>query len=196
MYAEYYHRQLMGSGKLDWLVKQRRIGLRAIRAFRLGYVGAPAVEAHQRYTGMLVIPYLDAYDHERTLRFRSFNGGPKYFSLPGARSHLFAVRYSEESKVYITEGELDAITIWQTKRRAVGVPGSTSWKDHWRWLFRSCDEVVVVFDGDEAGKRGTAKILQSLQTVAPYVRAVEMPEGSDVNDVFRSSRSHLEELLG
>lgn len=196
MYAEYYHRQLMGSGKLDWLVKSRRIGLKAIRAFKLGYVKHPAIEAHDPYQGMLVIPYLDAYDHERTLRFRSFNGGPKYLSMAKARMHLFAVRYTEEPKVYVCEGELDAITIWQTGRKAVGVPGATAWKDQWKWLFRACEEVVVVFDGDEAGGRGATRILRSLNEVASYVRTVEMPPGKDVNDVFRASRKALEEILG
>lgn len=196
IYAPFYHQQLMGSGKLDWLVKERKIGLKAVKAFKLGYVRTPAVEAHERYRGCLTIPYFDANDHERTIRFRSFDGGPKYLSQARSKHHLFAVRYSEEPKVYITEGELDAITVWQTGRKAVGVPGATGWKDHWKWLFRSCEEVVVAFDGDDEGRRGQLTIMQSLQHVAPYVRGVDMPDGYDVNDVFRRNRKALEDLLG
>jgi len=195
MYADFYHQQLVGSGKLDWLVRDRKISLKAIKAFKLGYVGKPAVEDHERFVGCVSIPYFDANDHERSIRFRTFRDHPKYLSQSGDEPHLFAVRYSEEPKVFVTEGEIDAVTLWMTGRKAVGVPGAQTWKPSWKWLFRNCEEVVVVFDGDDSGKVGQAKIMRDLGQTC-YARGVEMPAGMDVNDLFRKSRKHLEALLG
>lgn len=193
-FGDYYHQQLLGSGKLDWLIKERGIGLKAIRAFKLGFVREPAVLEHETYKGCLVIPYYDGRGRERTIRFRSFRGKPKYLSLPKSEPHLFAIKYADEPRVFVVEGELDAITIWQSKRRAVGVPGANLWKDEWKWCFRNCEEVIVLFDQDQAGREGAARIVRSLRQVVA-VRGIELPDEMDVNELYCKDRRLLEGLL-
>lgn len=207
-YGDEYAAQLWGSPASEYL---RRRGLlhSTIQRFNLGFVGKPATGAHARYRGRVSIPYTDGLGRERGIRYRSL--GPtderyKYLA-PKNFSHLFAVRASDHPVVFITEGEIDAMTLWQLGYRAVGVPGAQVWKDHFKYLFRNVDEAVICFDFDEPkrgpdgrtvnpGQVAAAKIYRSLESAGIVTRAVTLPRGSDVNDCYLElGEKGLRELL-
>jgi len=194
--ARFYHEQLLGSGADRWLF-DRRIWADAILGWQLGFVEKP-LKGDEDYVGCLTIPYFDGLGRERTMRFRPIADRPhpqKYLSRPKDPAHLFGVQYSDYPKVYITEGELDAIVLWQLGRKAVGVPGASLWKPVWKWLFRNTEEVVLIMDGDDAGQTGAGKIYRSLESINVPVRNVRPPGGHDVNSLFIADPKELERLL-
>lgn len=79
------------------------------------------------------------------------------------------------SKIFITEGEPDAITLIdlrlerQLDTAVVAAPSASTFHNAWAELFIGKD-VVLCFDADEAGRQGAARVGALLQTVANSVK--------------------------
>lgn len=166
-----------------WLAR-RGISPESIARFHLSYdEGRDAVR----------IPYLDAAGDLQQIRWRRLGEGqPKYQSSTGAKAALYNVTDAVESPVYITEGEFDTISLVQAGFLAVGVPGATSFQPSWKWLFLGA-QVHLVFDGDEAGKKGAYAVARHLNHVAAEVVIHNLPDGEDCNSLMLSGT--LEEVL-
>jgi DNA primase len=157
------------------------------RTFRLGVVDQPA-PGHQRYAGMLAIPYLHHSGYPLTVRFRcmvdhehrDFYHG-KYNSLFEDTPRVFNVGTIKRahSELHITEGEFDAMVLEQIGLNAVAIPGAALWANHHRVLMLGFSRVWVWGDDDEAGAMFVNKIQHSLrQAVGVTVR------GGDVNSLY------------
>lgn len=195
-HGDFYHGQFWGSPASEYL-RSRGVLHSTIERFNLGYVGRLAVGGHWKYRGRLAIPYSDGMGRESGIRYRTLPGDthPAKYLAPQNFDHLFAVRASDHGTVYITEGEIDAMILWQMGYRAVGVPGTKVWKPFHRYLFRNCEEVVVCFDFDEPkraengriinpGQMAAAKVYRDLEGIGVVTRAVKLPRGSDVNETY------------
>jgi DNA primase len=150
--------------------------------FRLGFVREPEM-GHEPYVGKLAIPYLTPTG-VIDIRFRSLNsdGGPKYMSRPGATTHIYNINaLGDDSDVLaICEGELDTVVATQAGFSAVGLPGANNWKSFYNRVLADWSKVVLLCDGDNAGREMAKHLSRELDNVFP----VFMPEGQDVNDVY------------
>ena len=150
--------------------------------FRLGFVREPEM-GHEPYVGKLAIPYLTPTG-VIDIRFRSLNsdGGPKYMSRPGATTHIFNINaLGDDSDVLaICEGELDTVVATQAGFSAVGLPGANNWKSFYNRVLADWSKVILLCDGDNAGREMAKHLSRELDNVFP----VFMPEGQDVNDVY------------
>jgi DNA primase len=154
------------------------------RIFRLGYVKEPEI-GHEPYVGKLSIPYLTPAG-PIDLRFRSLgvDNGPKYMSRPGATTHIYNIQaLQDESEVLaICEGELDTVVATQAGFNAVGLPGANNWKPFYARVLADWTKIVLLCDGDNAGREMAKNLSRELDNVFP----VFMPEGNDVNDIYLS----------
>lgn len=206
-YGDRYHEAFWSSPAAPYLL-DRGLLHSTIERFRIGFVADPA-PGHWPYRGRIAIPYEDGLGRERGIRYRKMPDDPsdrKYLSTKKF-SHLFAVRASDYPVVYLTEGEIDAMVLWQLGYRAVGVPGTHTWQDEWRFLFRNCDEVVICFDNDEPkrgpdgkvtnpGQMGAVKVYRSLESAGVMTRVANLPRGMDVNEAYLAmGEKALRELL-
>lgn len=154
-----------------------------VDGFRLGYVADP-LPGDADYKGRLAIPYITADGSVVDIRFRSVgaDNGPKYLSRPSAQVRLFNVKAFLEAgdTIYITEGEIDTITLTQMGLPSVGVPGASNWQRHWALLFNDFDHVNVVCDGDQAGRDFGRKVAAEVEGST----ILHLPDGQDVNQMF------------
>lgn len=186
------------SDVLDYLLVERGLSLEAVEHFRLGYTGeTPDVgDPRQRIS----IPYL-TWAGVVQIRFRSMEANPdgfKYLGSEGAQTRLFntkALRLPHQT-VYLTEGEMDAITCWMCGLPAIGVPGSHAWKaEYWR-VFRY-RRVILLGDGDDAGKKFCDQVSRDLNERMIETAVVEMPQGVDVNTLMtKGGTDAVRELVG
>lgn len=150
--------------------------------FLLGYVTGDH-PADADYTGRLAIPYLTPAGPV-DVRYRIVSGeGPKYLSRPGAKTHLFNVKdlHLDSPILYVAEGELDCVTAsGMCGLPCVAVPGANNWQPHFKLLMADYLKVVVLCDGDEAGRQFGKTVCKEVDNAV----AVSMPAGMDVNDVF------------
>lgn len=123
-------------------------------------------------------------------------------STKGCKTQLFGVdRLSEVAKsahIFLCEGEWDAMAMDEILFTAkvkghcvLAVPGADTFKKEWYDLFSKRD-VYILYDNDEAGERGSAKVWRLLEKKAKSLHRLEwpadMPIGYDVRDFFISCR--------
>jgi DNA primase len=162
----------------------RGITEEAAHTFRLGYVEGEYAGDND-YAGRLSIPYLTPAGPVE-IRYRAVGDQkPKYLSRPGASTKLFNVSdlLIESPVLYVCEGEMDAITASSLcGLPTVGVPGANNWRPHFKLLMQDYAKVVVLCDGDEAGRQFGKTVAKEIDTAV----AISMPVGMDVNDVYLS----------
>jgi DNA primase len=164
-------------------LESRGINETTARIFRLGFVKNPEI-GHEPYLGKLSIPYLTP-SGTIDIRFRALSpdaAGPKYMSRPGATTHIFNINaLSMDADVLaICEGELDTVVASQAGFNAVGLPGANNWKPFYSRVLADWTKIVLLCDGDNAGREMAKNLSRELDNVFP----VFMPEGQDVNDVY------------
>jgi len=163
-------------------LQSRGITEQTATMFRLGFVREPEM-GHEPYVGKLAIPYLTPTG-VIDIRFRSLNsdGGPKYMSRPGATTHIYNISAlgNDSDVLAICEGELDTVVATQAGFSAVGLPGANNWKSFYNRVLADWSKVILLCDGDNAGREMAKHLSRELDNVFP----VFMPEGQDVNDVY------------
>lgn len=191
--TEVYHEQLEHA---DHYLRERGISLEVAATYRLGVVVEP-LPGDSDFTNRLSIPYL-TMGGVVDLRYRALlpEQTPKYLSRPSAHSTLYNVNalFSDSSTIAICEGELDTIVMDAIVGvPAVGVPGANNYKDHYRLLFEDYERVLVVCDGDQAGRDFGKRVAADIEGAT----IIHLPDGLDVNDLYLSEGVNaVRQLLG
>ena len=182
--AKFYHSALHEAE--DYLA-ERGLTLEQATKARLGVVLEP-LTGHEAYINRLAIPYLTR-SGVVDLRFRSMDlSEPKYMGLTGATTHLYNVGafFRASSYISICEGEIDTITLdVACGIPAVGVPGVNNWKKHYTRLLQDFEKVFLFADGDNAGNEFAKSLARELSNLV----IVHMPDGEDVNSMYRAHGS-------
>ena len=180
--AKYYHSAL---AEAEEYLAGRGITMEQATRARLGVVLEP-LTGHEAYLNRLAIPYITR-SGVVDIRFRSMDlSEPKYMGMAGATTHLYNVGafFRATSYISICEGEIDTITLDTVCGiPAVGVPGVNNWKKHYTRLLQDFDKVFLFADGDSAG----ADFAKSLSRELGNLVVVNMPEGEDVNSMYRKN---------
>jgi Toprim domain-containing protein len=196
-----YQRSAKGNVLFRTVCSNRGITGASALAFKLGIVATP-MPGHEKYAGWLSIPYLSTTgvikirfrcleDHEH---HKSHHG--KYADLPGASPWLYNAAATLETgeTIAICEGELDAVTVAQQGLPAVAFPGASTWEknSHWARLFGGWDHVLVIADGDDAGRKAATIVSDTIQ----QARVVNMPDGHDSSSLLVDDPDMWRKLVG
>jgi DNA primase len=104
-------------------------------------------------------------------------------SLYGLPAALEAIRRAE--RAVVVEGYFDRIALAQAGvPEAVATCGTALGPEHGRGLRRRTREVVLLFDGDEAGERAAERALEVLLPAGLRVRAAVLPAGEDPDSLL------------
>lgn len=146
----------------------------------------------------LAIPYLtngECID----VKYRLLPPGKKQFTKePGVSPCLYNIdAIKKESTVFLTEGELDCISMCQLGfLNTVSVPlGCGTFKpEHWDALAGK-SKIYFLFDKDMAGKKGAQRIAERLDPSRCF--DVDLPGANDVNEflVNGGTREQLDYLI-
>ena len=170
---------LRGRGFADDTIHGARLGYCAVDAYEEPAAwGLPASHKDVWIPRGIVIPWRAAGDLWR-LNVRRTESEPKYCGPAGWGNALYGADGILPGKpVVLTEGEFDGLAVAQEAGdvAAAVASGSTSGARHRRWLARLlvASEVLVAFDGDEAGEKAAAWWLEKL----PRARRL-VPNGKD-----------------
>lgn len=169
---------------------------------RLQRLGVLRASGHEHFAGSLVIPVveegrvLELYGRKIGERLRE--GTPLHLYLPGPHQgvwNLEALAASEE--LIVCESLLDALSFWCHGFRhvtaAYGVEGFGD--EHLEALAEhEVRRVLIAFDGDEAGERGTRQLAELLLPRGVECYRVPFAKGEDANDVVCQAKVPQEAL--
>lgn len=171
--------------QLQALVKSRGLPAGAFRGWKMGWTGDRYTIPVRDISGKMVDIRLYRLDKKQ---MRSTSGC--HVGLLGA--HLLPK--SPAAPVYLCEGEWDAIALqWlftQLKEPGIvlAVPGAGTFKNEWApWL--NGRRVTVLFDHDEAGRKGERIVAARLTSGTKHLSFVHwpttLPDGFDTRDWIR-----------
>lgn len=184
-----YAEAVMEDQEVAAYLQGRGIEWETASTFRLGVVDDP-YPGHERYVGMLAIPYLGTGDRPLTVRFRCLkahdhreNYHGKYNTMKDDPSRIFNVRavIQAGAEISVTEGEMDAMILNQIGIPAVAIPGADAWKTHYRRVLAGFSQVYVWGDPDQAG----GEFISRLTRAMPQARAVLLDKHiGDINETY------------
>lgn len=125
------------------------------------------------------------------------DGIPKYINSPESPVYqkskiLFALPQAlpfirETGEVYVVEGYMDVVGLWQVGvKNVVATCGTSLTPEHVKRLSRIAKSVIVMFDGDRAGRVAAARSFDLFLNSGIDVRACFLPEGEDPDSIARS----------
>lgn len=110
----------------------------------------------------------------------------KYERIAGGESTLYApLGFDPKEPVLIVGGELDAVAVTQAGFMNVvaSTVGETQWSDSFTETLSACEDIVLVYDNDEAGRKGAREVATRLGE--HRCRIGMWPEGvNDANDAM------------
>lgn len=159
------------------------------------------------FRGRLMFPIRDEQGRVIAFSGRSIDGKePKYIN--SRDSHLFnksetlfglfkskpALR--ENRTAILAEGQMDVIALHSAGlSSAVAALGTALTPGHAKKLARYCDEVVIIYDGDTAGRNATRRAFEIFAQTETRVRAVLLEPHQDPDTIYRAlGASALKEL--
>ena len=156
---------------------------------RLQGLGVLRESGHEHFNGCLVVPVFDEAGNVSEIYGRKIGekvDGPAHLYLPGPHRGVWnAQGLQGQEEVILTEALIDAMTFWcagyTNVTAAYGVEGLTD--DHIS-TFKRCGvrRVLIAFDRDDAGERGTAKVVERLTAAGLECLRIQFPKGMDANE--------------
>ncbi|MFA5181077.1 MAG: DnaB-like helicase C-terminal domain-containing protein [Syntrophales bacterium] len=191
---ETHARLLSDKDGLHYITESRGISIETVNAFKIG------LQIDKDGGRWLTIPH---YEKGKLINIKSRSLPPvekTFRRVKDCRSILFNGDAIETHKdeIYITEGEIDALTLWdQGIKNVVGITtGAGSFDPSWIDQLQGVKKIILCYDNDkkadgtnpgQAGAREAARRLG-------YDRCfnVVLPDGQDVNDIFKDGTGHGE----
>lgn len=152
---------------------------------------------YDRFRDRLIFPILDIKGKVKGFGGRVLNEGmPKYMNSPETHiynkgSHLYGLNLAWEDirrsdEAVVVEGYLDLLTPYQHgSRNIVASLGTALTVDQIRLLKRFTNNIVTLFDADQAGEQATLRSLDLIIQEDMRVRVAELPSGADPDSFIR-----------
>ncbi len=172
---------------------------------------------YDTFRNRLMFPVIDIRGSVIGFSGRILDGGePKYMNSPEtlvfSKSHnLFAMNLAKKSKmgyIILSEGNIDVVAMHQAGFDcAVASLGTSLTPEQARLISRYVNEVVIAYDGDQAGQKASQRAITILQQLDIKVRVLRMTGAKDPDEfikkfgaaafenLLRRSESHIEYRL-
>ena len=162
----------------DWLTNERGLSPQTITEAKLGFDGE-----------RLTIPIPNEKGDWLFAKRRTMPGSsaePRYLYPSGAQAALYGIEYLKGADyAVICEGELDALILRSKAITAVtSTGGAGTFDPSWTEVFKDIPALYIVYDNDDAGRKGALKVGKLL----PRAKIVRLPsevgDKGDVTDYF------------
>ena len=153
--------------------------------------------AYDTFRSRLMFPVIDVRGSVIGFSGRIIGDGePKYLNSPETlvfkkSQNLFAMNLAKKSKsgyIILTEGNLDVISLHQAGfDSAVASLGTSLTPEQARLISRYVPEVLLCYDGDNAGRKATDRAIGILNKLELKVRVLELPGAKDPDEFIKKN---------
>ena len=147
---------------------------------------------YDRFRNRVMFPIIDVRGNVIGFGGRVLDDGtPKYLNTSetiifNKRKNLFGLNLAKKSKqgyLILVEGNIDVVTLHQYGFDcAVASLGTSLTEEHAALLSRYTEEVVLTYDGDEAGQRAAKRAIPMLEKVGIRVKVLKMRDAKDPDE--------------
>ena len=126
------------------------------------------------------------------IKVKRLGSEPKYINVKGGHPALFGADHIINNDIAVlTEGEFDAMLLWQEVGNIIGVGtlgSSTNIPDLtiWGQTLSSPELLFAAYDADEAGMKGHTSLVTALNSVIPLQVPVLRVGDKDITDFYLS----------
>lgn len=150
---------------------------------------------YDRFRNRLMFPIIDVRGNVIGFGGRVMDDStPKYLNSPeteifNKRKNLFALNFAKKSKLgylILVEGYMDAIALHQYGFDcAVASLGTSLTEEHAVLMSRYTQQVILIYDGDEAGQRATQRAIPMLEKAGLQVKVLKMRDAKDPDEFLK-----------
>ena len=153
---------------------------------------------YDRFRDRLMFPIIDVRGNIIGFGGRIMNNNDpnaaKYLNSPetlifNKRKNLFGLNLAKKSKLgylILVEGYMDAIALHQYGFDcAVASLGTSLTEEHAALLTRYTDQVVLIYDGDQAGQNATQRAIPILEKAGLQVKVLKMRDAKDPDEFLK-----------
>ena len=161
-----------------------------------------------RFRDRLMFPIIDVRGNVIGFGGRIMNNrdpdAAKYLNSPetlifNKRKNLFALNYAKKSKqgyMILVEGYMDAIALHQYGFDcAVASLGTALTEDGANLLSKYTEQVVLIYDGDNAGQRAAQRAIPILEKAGLQVKVLQMRDAKDPDEFLKKFGADKFKLL-
>ncbi len=170
-----------------------------------GLVSEKGGRIYDRFRNRLMFPIIDVRGNIIGFGGRVMDDStPKYLNSPetiifNKRKNLFALNLARKSKLgylILVEGYMDAIALHQYGFDcAVASLGTSLTEEHATLISRYVEQVVLIYDGDEAGQRATKRAIPILERAGIRVKVLQMKDAKDPDEFLKKFGADKFKLL-
>ena len=166
-----------------------------LRASGLVSVSQKNGHIYDRFRNRLMFPIIDVRGNVIGFGGRVMdNSTPKYLNSPeteifNKRKNLFALNLAKKTRLgylILVEGYMDAVALHQYGFDcAVASLGTSLTEEHASLLARYTQQVILIYDGDEAGQNATQRAIPMLEKAGLQVKVLKMRDAKDPDEYLR-----------
>ena len=155
-------------------------------------VGEKNGRIYDRFRNRIMFPIIDVRGNVIGFGGRVLDDStPKYLNTSetlifNKRKNLFGMNFAKKSKagyIILVEGNVDVVTLHQYGfDSAVASLGTSLTEEHAVLLSRYTEQVVLTYDGDEAGQRAAKRAIPMLEKVGIKVKVLQMRDAKDPDE--------------
>ena len=150
-----------------------------------------------RFRGRLMFPIIDVRGNVIGFGGRIIKNdkeAAKYLNSPetlifNKRKNLFGLNLAKKTKqdfLILVEGNIDVVALHQYGfDNAVASLGTRLTEEHAVLLSRYTEQVVLIYDGDEAGQRATRRAIPMLEKAGLQVKVMQMKDAKDPDEYLK-----------
>ena len=187
----------------------RRAGFNLGQAAQAGLLGTSGSgRAYDRFRGRLIFPIRSLSNQIIAFGGRIIGGEDEAKYINSADTpiykkgeHLYGLAQARRAiaasgEAMLTEGYMDVLTLHQFGyANAVGVLGTALTPEQVKRLSGFASRLLLLFDGDRAGRKAALRSCEMLLTRGLSCRVVLMPEGEDIDSLLRGQGKEAFEAL-
>ncbi|MBQ9148708.1 MAG: DNA primase [Oscillospiraceae bacterium] len=150
---------------------------------------------YDRFRNRLMFPIIDVRGNVIGFGGRVMDDStPKYLNSPetlifNKRKNLFALNLAKKTKLpylILVEGYMDAIALHQYGFDcAVASLGTSLTEEHAALLTRYTEQIVLIYDGDQAGQNATKRAIPMLEKAGLQVKVLQMKDAKDPDEYLK-----------
>lgn len=186
--VELWHEALSSNMSLQTLIKRWGWNEDICRALLLG-----------SSEGRLVIPM---FEGDVIIGLKFYNPGStklKYQNMEGTTATCWPLANLQHDKVYLVEGEKDCITMMAAGFNAVTFTAGANTVPMSYIKYFAGKEVYIIYDIDEAGRKGAVTVAQALSFSARLIKIVDLPLGGipkgDITDLYLTDPENFQGII-